>query len=393
MAVYRCEVKTLRRAAGRSAVAASAYRSAECLRDQRSGKLFDYRRRTPGIAYREVMSRKDVPEWSHRRDSLWNAAERAEKRCNSVTAREIIVSLPHELNDTQRIELVRDFAGQLVDRYGVAVDVCIHRPDRKGDQRNHHAHLLMTTRRLGPDGFEMKTRELDENKGRGPGEIEAIRQLWERGQNHALEQAGSMERVSRLSNAAQGLDREPQPKLGKAAVALMRRGEPSSRVHLLKEVQKRNAARARKNETEHAGHSPMRQNMAKQAEHKRSAKVEAEKQEAIKRALDAARKQEPAQSAFDAAAKTAAMPPGKSDAPPKPIPRPSAGFNAPAQAKAGKQEAVQRALEAAHRTNDYDERQREALSRKFGQTLPPDPATPEPAGPVRRRATGNELEP
>ena len=191
------------------------------------------------------------------------------------------------------------FAGKLIERYGVAVDVCIHRPDRKGDQRNHHAHLLMITRSLGPDGFGKKTRELDESKGRGPGEIEAIRQLWERGQNQALELAGSAERVSRLSNAAQGLDREPQPKMGKAAIALMRRGEPSHMGERLKEVANRNAMRenaARVSKARDAEwssqHSPMRQNMAKQAEQRHSAKVEAEKQEAVARALEAAARQQ-----------------------------------------------------------------------------------------------------
>lgn len=127
MAVFRCEVKTLKRAAGRSAVAAAAYRAADRLRDEQAnegaGKVHDYRRRAPGVAYRETMAPKGAPEWATQRGKLWNEAERAENRRNSVTAREILLSLPHELDDVQRVELVRAFASGLIDRYGVAVDM------------------------------------------------------------------------------------------------------------------------------------------------------------------------------------------------------------------------------------------------------------------------------
>lgn len=168
MAVYRCEVKTLNRAAGRSAVAAAAYRSGERLRDQRAELTHDYRRRAKGIVHTEMLAPEQVSQWATRMGQLWNEAERAENRRNSNTAREVILSLPHELDDKQRIELVRRFGARLVERYGVAVDLAVHKPDRQGDQRNHHAHLMMTTRRLTADGFTEKTRELDEKKGRGP---------------------------------------------------------------------------------------------------------------------------------------------------------------------------------------------------------------------------------
>ena len=64
-------------------------------------------------------------------------------------------------------------------------------PDRHSDERNYHAHLLMTTRRIGPDGFGAKTRELDDYKT-GPGEIETIRRSWERIGNRALERPVSI---------------------------------------------------------------------------------------------------------------------------------------------------------------------------------------------------------
>jgi hypothetical protein len=153
---------------------------------------------------------------------------------------------------------------------------------------------------MGREGLAEKTRELDD-RTTGPLEIQAIREMWEEEQNLALERAGLQERVSRLSNAAQGIEREPQPKLGSAPTALLRRGQPSHIAERWKEVADRNAMQAnaarvmKMRQAEQAKPapkvSPMRANMAAQADRKRSAKVEAEKQDAIKRALDAAAQQ------------------------------------------------------------------------------------------------------
>jgi hypothetical protein len=301
VAVYRCEIKTIGRAAGRSAVAAAAYRSASRGTNQRDGVTHDYRRRSRGVVHSEIVAPAHAPDWAQQRNRLWNEAEAAENRRNSVTAREIIVSLPHELDDRQRTDLVRQFAAGLLDRYGVAVDMSIHRPDPKGDNRNHHAHLMMTTRRLTAEGFTEKTRELDDQtkpkdggRPRGPLEVEAIRTLWENEQNNALSRAGVAERVTRKSLAEQGIDREPQPKIGEAANALQRRREPAQLAERCKEVIDRNAAKeaARAAETlrqereEEQRRVTMREHMARQ----RSERLEAEKREAVARALEAAAK-------------------------------------------------------------------------------------------------------
>ncbi|MBK9562684.1 MAG: MobA/MobL family protein [Micavibrio sp.] len=70
-------------------------------------------------------------------------------------AREVILALPHELSDADRHSLCRDMALWLVERYGVAVDTAIHSPVQGDghDCRNHHSHLLFTTREITTDGF------------------------------------------------------------------------------------------------------------------------------------------------------------------------------------------------------------------------------------------------
>ena len=102
-----------------------------------------------------------APAWAEDRERLWNAAEAAERRRDSVVAQEWELALPAELDRAGRLELAEAFTSALVERYGVATDVAIHTPRREGDQRNWHAHVLTTTRRLEAEGLGAKTKALD----------------------------------------------------------------------------------------------------------------------------------------------------------------------------------------------------------------------------------------
>jgi len=206
MASYHLNVTPISRARGRSATACAAYRAAERIECEREGRCHDYTRKS-GVLHAEIIAPEDAPDWVQDRASLWNGAEASENRKNSVVAREWRVALPAELDEAGRKELVMDFAHSLVDRFGIAADVAIHSPDREGDARNHHAHILTTTRRIGPEGFTEKTRELDDRK-RGSVEIDAMRELWAEQQNIALEQVGSPERVDHRSLEAQRIEAE-----------------------------------------------------------------------------------------------------------------------------------------------------------------------------------------
>ena len=133
---------------------------------------------------------------------LWNKAEFAESRKNSTVARELLVALPHELTTKQRRELVDAIAASMVGHYGVAVEASIHKPGKEGDERNHHAHMMFTTRRMDASGqLGEKTRELDVLP-RGSAEVMWIRFMVEEHTNQALERAGLDERVDWRSWAA-----------------------------------------------------------------------------------------------------------------------------------------------------------------------------------------------
>lgn len=215
LAIYHCSLRVFSRSDGHSAVAAAAYRAGAVIRDERAGRTHHYQHRK-GVVSSFIVAPADAPENTYNRALLWNAAEDAETRKNSRVAREVILALPHELPAPARETLTRDMALWLVERYRVAVDGALHSPvpGDEHDPRNHHAHLLFTTREVTKDGLGSKTRVLDD-KEKGPHEIEMIRLVWETLANDALQKAGFEDvRIDRRTLEDQGIDRIPQIHIG-----------------------------------------------------------------------------------------------------------------------------------------------------------------------------------
>ncbi len=241
IAIYHASLKTFARARGQSATGAAAYRMGIAIHDARTGRTHDYRRKS-GVEKFKTYVPDDAPAWAREAGLLWNAAEAAEKRSNSIVARELEVALPAELTPSQRGELAEELACFLVDRYRVAVTASIHSPGKQGDQRNHHVHLLFATRALGPDGFGAKTRVLDERVS-GPQEVRWMREKVAALTNGHLRRAGVAERVDHRTLKTQAVEaaergdvrgvllasREPTVHCGPAATAMARRGVRSDR--------------------------------------------------------------------------------------------------------------------------------------------------------------------
>ena len=221
MAIYHCSVKLVKRSEGRSATAAAAYRSGERIVDERTGEIHDYTRRS-GVESTELVFPDHVTARPDR-EKLWNTAETAETRKNAQVAREVEIALPDELTAEQRRALAVDFARQIAGRYNVAADVCIHQPGKEGDQRNHHAHILLTTRTIESDGtLGKKTRILDDQKT-GPAEVQKIREMWAQVCNASLEKSGHTERVDHRSLREQGEERPATKHQGPAVTAIERK--------------------------------------------------------------------------------------------------------------------------------------------------------------------------
>lgn len=259
MAIYYLGMKTFSRAAGKSgsrATSAAAYRSGERIRDERTGHVYDHRRRAD-VLHKEIVlpaqlaaRRGPSLAWARDRSSLWNAAEHAESRRNARVAREFVVALPHELTPRARTRLAHEFAQEIADRYRSAVDVAIHAP--RGDARNFHAHLLSTTREVTPDGLGRKTAlELSGTERHRLGlprwreEIASLRERWADRTNFALEREHVAARVSHLSRAERGLEPAGRPRLPLAAYHMERRGQRSFVAERIRERYRAGLERAR----------------------------------------------------------------------------------------------------------------------------------------------------
>lgn len=227
MAIYHLSVKYIQRSKGRSATASAAYRSGERIRDTREDITHDYRKRS-GVSHKETLTPYNE---SIDRSKLWNLAEASEKRKDASTAKEYEIALPEELTPEQRIQLTRDFATYLIETQGCAVDICIHEPG-KGDMRNHHAHLLCTTREYEKGGTlgkkcKMELSDRDLKKLNLPGRksfLADIRTQWERLANGALARAGFNVTVDARSHKERGIITPPTVHLGPTAAAMRRRG-------------------------------------------------------------------------------------------------------------------------------------------------------------------------
>jgi len=224
VAIYRLSVQIISRSHGRTATAAAAYRSGSDIVDERTGILFSYRRRR-GVADAWIQAPLKAPEWATVRKELWNRVEAAERRRDAQLCREIQLALPHELTTSQRRELLEGWVDAQCVSHGMIADIAIHEPDANGDQRNHHAHVLLTLRRL--DGDRFSCRKATEWNSQAM--LLEWRRSWARACNTALLNAGSRSRVNhrRLSD---GQRDGAKLHVGPAVNAIAERGEESTRI-------------------------------------------------------------------------------------------------------------------------------------------------------------------
>lgn len=248
VAIYHLSIKPISRSVGRSAVAAAAYRTATRLTNARDGVTHDFRRRA-GVELAEIVLPEGLTTmWAKDRATLWNAAEAVEVRRDARVARELELALPFELPSLLRTELTRGFAIELANHYSVAVDFAIHSAGKEGDSRNHHAHLLLTTRIVSDSGLQDKSLLERENKWLVANglptsfdQIRAIRQRWEHHVNAILAGENLAMRIDSRAHVDRALDIEPTRHLGVHATELARRKKYLLRTRLGEETARRNA--------------------------------------------------------------------------------------------------------------------------------------------------------
>ncbi|CAD1790218.1 plasmid mobilization protein [Xanthomonas arboricola pv. juglandis] len=206
MAIYHVSIKSFSRGKGQSSVAAAAYRAGINLRDTTHKTTHKYEKRS-GVVSQQMLAPEGAPRWCLDVRSFWDINEQQETRANARVAREVEVSLPNSLDAPQRRMLAVALGQLLVERYQAAVLVAVHSPGRRGDQRNHHVHLLISARKVDANGLgERACAEFDARQGAGATEIKVLRGEIASTINAHLIMAGVEARVDHRTLRAQAQD-------------------------------------------------------------------------------------------------------------------------------------------------------------------------------------------
>ncbi|EPR18035.1 conjugal transfer protein TrbA [Sphingobium indicum IP26] len=237
MAIFHFSVQVISRASGRSAVSAAAYRAGERLHDERLDRDHDFRARA-GVEHSEIMLPDGAPERFSDRETLWNEVEAVEKRKDAQLTREVEFAIPREMSKAEGIELAHDFVqAEFVDR-GMIADLNVHRDVGPDGMEKPHAHVMLTMREVGPDGFGQKVREWNEH-----GNVELWRERWADHANTRLAELDIDARIDHRSLADQGIDLEPQSKIGGPAHRMDAQGLEADRAEMHREIAQANGER------------------------------------------------------------------------------------------------------------------------------------------------------
>ncbi len=208
MAIYHFSGTPISRGKGQSSVASAAYRSASKLYDERLDQTFDYTRKQ-GVVHQEVLLPDNAPAWMADREKLWNNVEATERRKDSQLAREFNISLPKELTREQNIELAREYINEHFVSHGMVADFAVHEDKSKDGELQPHAHVMLSMREVTQEGFGKKAREWNDKNN-----IYVWREGWAESANKHLAMHGHDIRIDHRSFKEQGIDLEPQYKIG-----------------------------------------------------------------------------------------------------------------------------------------------------------------------------------
>ena len=237
MAIYHFSAKVISRAKGSSAVASAAYRSASRLFDEKLNRRHDFSNKA-GVIHSEVLLPQGAPERFNDRTTLWNEVEAGEKRKDAQLAREVEFSIPREMNEKQGVSLARDFVQkQFVDR-GMVADLNVHWDKADDGSPKPHAHVMMTMREVGPEGFGKKVRDWNSTEL-----LQEWREAWAAHVNERMAELGLEGRIDHRSYETQGIALEPQHKIGPAGMRRQTRGEDAERAEDHRRIARENGTR------------------------------------------------------------------------------------------------------------------------------------------------------
>lgn len=266
MAIYSLNISS-----ASSAVAALSYITSMRVRDDARGETYSGFGRRERVAHVATLLPEGAPSGYADPERLFNAAQAAE-RGTGVAAKKIMVALPRELDEGQRVLAVERFIRENLTAGGYAATYAIHL-DREG--RNPHAHILVANRRIDPRTGEWArlkqktTFTLDGNGQRIPvidpktgmqkvdkrnrkqwkrvtvsenplgtkAMLLSMRESWADVCNGLLPEGV---RIDHRSLEEQGIDRVPTIHEGYAAREMEKHGQPSDRMAINREIEASN---------------------------------------------------------------------------------------------------------------------------------------------------------
>jgi Ti-type conjugative transfer relaxase TraA len=223
MAIYHFSAKVVSRANGSSAVASAAYRAAERLTDERLGRDHDFTNKA-GVVHSEIMLPEGAPERLADRETLWNAVEAGEVRKDAQLARDVEFAIPREMSEADGIALARDFVAREFVARGMIADLNVHWDKAADGSPKPHAHVMLSMREVGPDGFGQKERDWNSKEL-----LQEWRVGWADHVNTRMAELGLEARVDHRTLEAQGIPLEPQHKIGAAGSRREMNGEDAER--------------------------------------------------------------------------------------------------------------------------------------------------------------------
>ncbi len=183
----------------RVAVASAAYLSGQRIWSEVEQRFVEFSMRED-VVFSEIVRPEGAPAWVADRAALWNTVDLTARRKDARLAKSIVAAITRDIPQDRRVALVRDFVAPFV-ALGCIADVAIH---EDGTDHNPHLHVLLTTRRLTPDGFGDKLTALEQRSF-----VKRTRERWADLSNRYLEKAGSPIRVDHRSYRARGIEAEP----------------------------------------------------------------------------------------------------------------------------------------------------------------------------------------
>ena len=244
-------VDIVTRSKGASVIAKAAYNARDKLNDEHYGKVHDYSKKED-LVFSKIFLPEHIPKKFSNREYLWNSVEKIEKSKNSQLARNLLFTLPRELNEEDRIKLISEFIEENFTSKGMIADCNIHNPLASDNGEQPHAHILLTLREIDKQGKwkpkcrkeyildengekiklksgNYKSRKVNLNDWNEPDKAKKWREDFSKKANEYLEKNGINKRIDPRTFEEQGREEFPQIHLGTASYQMEKKGIQTER--------------------------------------------------------------------------------------------------------------------------------------------------------------------